>query len=118
MIADSPELLTAAWLSEALGAPVSNVAASPVGTGQMSDSLRLDLTFGRSVPDDVPSSVIAKLPAADPTSRATGLSLRNYEREVRFYQELAPTLPIRTPRALLRRHGHEPRGASCCCWRT
>ncbi len=98
MIADSPELLTASWLSDALDAPVSAVAASPVGTGQMCDSLRLALTFERPV-SDVPSSLIAKLPAADPTSRATGLALRSYEREVRFYQELAPTLPIRTPRA-------------------
>lgn len=97
MIADSPELLTAAWLSEVLGAPVTEVAASPVGTGQMSDSLRLELAYSGDVPDGTPSTVIAKLPAADPTSRATGLSLRSYEREVRFYQELAPTLPIRTP---------------------
>ena len=29
-------------------------------------------------------------PAADPTSRATALAMRSYEKEVRFYQELAP----------------------------
>ena len=98
-IADTPELLTPAWLSQALGVPVADVAQQPVGTGQMSDSIRLELTFDGPVPDGAPSSLIAKLPAADPTSRATGLSLRNYEIEVRFYQELAPTLPIRTPRA-------------------
>jgi len=37
--------------------------------------------------------------AADETSRATAKSLRSYENEVRFYQELAPDLPIRTPHA-------------------
>jgi aminoglycoside/choline kinase family phosphotransferase len=42
--------------------------------------------------------VIAKLPAADPSSRATAMALRNYEIEVRFYQQLAPELPVRTPR--------------------
>ena len=105
MIADSPELLTAAWLSDALDAPVSAVAASPVGTGQMCDSLRLALTFERPVSVDVPSSLIAKLPAADPTSRATGLSLRNYEREVRFYQELAPDAADPHAACVLRRRG-------------
>jgi hypothetical protein len=98
-IADSPGQLTPAWLAAALGLPVADVAQQAVGTGQMSDSIRLELTFDGPVPEGAPASVIAKLPAADPTSRATGLSLRSYEIEVRFYQELAPTLPIRTPRA-------------------
>ncbi len=68
---------------------------TPVGTGQMCDSARINLTFDR--PTDAPPTFVAKLPAADPTSRATALSLRSYETEVRFYQQLAPTLPIRTP---------------------
>jgi hypothetical protein len=98
-IADAPGLLTPAWLSSVLGATVTDVAQAAVGTGQMSDSIRLELTYEGTVPPELPTSVIAKLPAADPTSRATGLSLRSYEIEVRFYQELAPTLPMRTPRA-------------------
>jgi aminoglycoside/choline kinase family phosphotransferase len=51
--------------------------------------------FDRDV--DVPPTMIAKLPAADEASRATALALRNYENEVRFYQQLAPDLPVRTP---------------------
>lgn len=98
-IADSPDQLTPEWLSTVLGAAVADVDRQPVGTGQMSDSIRLELTYEGVAPPDLPTSVIAKLPAADPTSRATGLSLRSYEIEVRFYQELAPTLPMRTPRA-------------------
>ena len=68
-IADAPELLTPAWLSTVLGAPVAHVAQTPVGTGQMSDSIRLELTFEGTTPPELPTSVIAKLPAADPTSR-------------------------------------------------
>jgi hypothetical protein len=103
-IADTPELLTPAWLTEALaevldGAAVADVSLTPVGTGQMCDSVRLGLAYGGAVPEGAPASVIAKLPAADPQSRATGLSLRSYETEVRFYQQLAPDLGIRTPRA-------------------
>jgi hypothetical protein len=94
-IADTPAALTPAWLSEVLGAPVVDVTASAVGTGQMCDSWRLALTYGGD--GSGPASVVAKLPAADPTSRATALQLRSYETEVRFYQQLAPGLPIRTP---------------------
>lgn len=101
-IADTPEALTTDWLTAVLaeqldGGRVTAVDASPVGTGQMCDSLRLRLTY-EGAPDTAPSTVVAKLPAADPTSRATALSLRSYEKEVRFYQQLAPELPICTPR--------------------
>ena len=61
-----------------------------------------DLTYDR--PTDAPPTIVAKLPAADETSRATALSLRSYENEVRFYQQLAPGLPMRTPARVLRRH--------------
>jgi hypothetical protein len=93
VIADRPDLLTPDWLSEVLRRPISGVEHQPIGTGQMCDSLRLTL----DVDDDGPTTVVAKLPAADPTSRNTALALRSYEIEVRFYQQLAPELPIRTP---------------------
>jgi hypothetical protein len=105
-IASDPVDLTPAWLTEVLraggelgaGTAVASVALAPVGTGQVSDSLRLRLTYDG--PERGPESIVAKLPAADPTSRATGLAMRNYECEVRFYQELAGDLPVRTPRCL------------------
>jgi hypothetical protein len=98
IIADAPDLLTPDWLSEALGTTVTAVTTKAIGTGQMSESARLTLTYDR--PSTGPPTVIAKFPAADPTSRSTAVQLRSYEIEVRFYQQLAPTLPIRTPRAL------------------
>jgi aminoglycoside/choline kinase family phosphotransferase len=101
-IADTPDALTPRWLTEALAAAeqlpagrVVDVDASPVGTGQMCDTVRLTLHFDRVV--DAPATMIAKLPAADETSRATARSLGSYENEVRFYQVLAPELPVRTP---------------------
>jgi hypothetical protein len=42
--------------------------------------------------------VVAKLPSPDPASRGTGVALRNYEREVMFYQHLADTIDIRVAR--------------------
>lgn len=101
-IADTPDALTPQWITHALRAGgtlgaerVESVELEPVGTGQMCDSLRLRLHYDRA--SDAPRSLIAKLPSADPTSRATGLQLRSYEIEVRFYQQLAPQLPVRTP---------------------
>lgn len=102
-IADAPELLTAAWVTGALrtdghlaeARSVTEVALTPVGTGQMCDSVRLALAYDG--PTGAPATVVAKLPAADETSRDTARSLRSYENEVRFYQQLAPDLPVRTP---------------------
>jgi aminoglycoside/choline kinase family phosphotransferase len=106
-IPDTPALLTPDWLTAALSAAgvlptggprVASVAASPVGTGQMCDSLRLTLGYdGPTDGTNAPATLVAKLPAADPTSRETARTLGSYETEVRFYQELAGTLPMRTP---------------------
>jgi hypothetical protein len=38
-----------------------------------------------------------KLASPDPTSRATGVALRNYEREVKFYNEVVSTIDVRSP---------------------
>jgi hypothetical protein len=98
VIADSADKLTPGWLSDALDHDVADVRFEPVGTGQMCDSVRLHLTYRPGTLG--PATLIAKLPAADETSRATALNLRSYEIEVRFYQQLAPDLPIRTPHIL------------------
>jgi hypothetical protein len=98
VIPDTPHKLTSDWLSGALDRDVIAVRLEPVGTGQMCDSVRLELGYRPGTAG--PSTIIAKLPAADDTSRATALNLRSYEIEVRFYQQLAPELPIRTPRIL------------------
>ncbi len=102
-IADAPDALTPEWLTAALrgagvldDATVTATSLTPVGTGQMCDSVRITPTY--DIDTDAPTSLVAKLPAADETSRATAVALRNYEKEVRFYQHLAPHLPVRTPR--------------------
>ena len=56
-----PEELTAEWLSDALGWPISAVEQQVLGQGQgfLGDIIRLDLTSEAS---EVPDTVIAKLP--------------------------------------------------------
>jgi hypothetical protein len=87
----TPEELTDTWLSSVLSTDVRVRRSSRIGDGLVGMNIRLELDSDGSIPD----SLIAKMPSPDPTSRATGIALRNYEREVGFYLEIAPTVDIR-----------------------
>jgi hypothetical protein len=89
-VAATIEDVTPAWLSEALGRPVSSVDAERVGTGQIGASYRLHLGW------DGPPTLVAKLAAGDDEARARVAD--GYKAEVRFYTELASTVRVRTPR--------------------
>src|SRR5580693_8461198 len=98
--------LTAEFLTRALagrlgGAAVTTVELAGVGTGQVSDTYRLHLTYDpadnngrRPGAPALPATMIAKVPAADPASRAAARAFRTYEIEASFYRELAPGLPV------------------------
>ena len=84
--------LTAAWLQDSLGtSPVADFRVEQIGTGQMSRNYRVAIDY-ISETDDGPRSVVLKTASPDETSRGTGLRLGIYEREIRFYRELAPRL--------------------------
>jgi aminoglycoside phosphotransferase (APT) family kinase protein len=92
--------LTAAWLTEALapgldGGAVTAVTCEPVGTGQVSDSVRLRLRYDRTV--RLPATMIAKVPAADEASRAAARAIRTYEIEASFYALVAGGLDASLP---------------------
>ena len=97
MIDDAPVLheigdLTAEWLEPVLDAgPIAGISTRAVGTGQMSESHRVAIEYAEGA-DAGPASVVVKLAATDPTSRSTGVGLGVYEREIRFYRELAPRI--------------------------
>jgi type IV secretory pathway TrbD component len=86
------EFLTWALSSELGGTAVAAVQAAPIGTGQVSDSYRLSLTYDG--PADLPPTMIAKVPAADAASRNAARAFRTYEIEANFYSQLAPRLPV------------------------
>jgi hypothetical protein len=78
------EDLDAGWLQAALDSgPVSSFETEQIGTGQMSSSHRVRLRFADG---GAPATAVLKVAASDFTSRATGLGLGIYEREVRFYR--------------------------------
>lgn len=95
--------VTPEWLTDALiragelepGTAVRSFDTTPIGTGQMADTTRFTLTLDR--PGAGPASVVGKFASADDQSRGTGLALRAYEVEVRFYREIAARVDARVP---------------------
>ena len=98
--------VTAKWLTEALrasgticeAASVSAVDAdiAGVGVGFMGEVGKLTLTYDGDV-GDLPNKMVVKIPTMSPQVRALMWSSRVYEREHRFYQNLASKTPFRTP---------------------
>jgi hypothetical protein len=89
-----PEWMTHGWLSEVLAAEVSGVTADRIGDGLVGMNLRLQVAYADAA-STAPGRLVVKLPSPDPISRMTGVALRNYEREVFFYRDLAHTVDIR-----------------------
>jgi hypothetical protein len=101
------EGLTPEWLTGALrrgGAlpdgSVTSVAAEVIGAGVgfIGTVARLTLTYDAK-PPGTPATVIAKLPSDDPGSRMVGVAFGLYEREVRFYSDLAGECGLPAPKA-------------------
>ncbi len=82
------------WWSELFGTPVHASTPCRIGEGQVGMNLRYQLD---SSDPGVPQSVVVKLASPDSISRATGVALRNYEREAKFYDELVDSVDVRTP---------------------
>jgi len=98
-----PYEVDAPWMTRVLqragvarGATVDVVRVDAfIGTGQMARSVRLGLEWNDG--EGRPPSVVAKVPSDDPTARTTGFAHSSYRTEWAFYNELAPTVAIRTP---------------------
>lgn len=95
---DGPEWFTAALTRAGVadGGRVAAVSGGPIGTGQVGESVRFELTWdggGRSAPQ----TVVGKFPSTDPTSRATARVVQTYEREIGFYRHLHGRVDIPTP---------------------
>ena len=92
---ETPEELTADWLSGVLGGTVDAVDRHVLGDGQgfMGDVLRLDV---KSADPNVPKALVAKLPKK--ANRVFGEMLGVYEREIMFFREFGANLPVRAPK--------------------
>ena len=98
--------VTAEWLTSALqssgtlpaGASVAEVSIDPAaaGIGFMGEVGMVGVTYEGDAAD-APASVVVKFPTASPDVMAMMRPTRVYEREHRFYAELASETPLRTP---------------------
>lgn len=93
---DLGELLSAALAPHLPHGTLIVGAVEPIGTGQMSSSLRVALQT--DPPGLLPSSVVVKRPSDDPASRAASRATRTYEIETSFYRDLRPLLSVNAPR--------------------
>jgi hypothetical protein len=91
----SADGLDDAWASQALGTSVRVIGSESVGVGTAFACRLFRLTLDG--PPGTPDSVLVKMPI-EGDSRAMLDGIGVYNREIQFYREVAPNLPVRTPR--------------------
>lgn len=107
------EDITASWLTAALGSDlmgqsdVSEISVEVIGAGRghLGSSFRATLRY-HTRPPGAPESVVVKLPALTAESREVAERGRLYEREVRFFVELADGVEAGAPRCFAA--GYDP----------
>lgn len=101
--------ITASWLTEAfrsrgrlLRGSVTGVTVTRFGegVGLMGQTARMSVTFSDDV-SGLPTSYVVKIAATAEANRAMGVHYRIYEKEVRFYRELAGSVPVATAEAFI-----------------
>jgi len=109
-IPSGPQALTPDWLTEALraggvisGSKVTSMQQQILGAGAgfMGQLARVKLDYDAEAPG-APASLIAKFPSNIPENRAVGNAFHFYERECRFYGEIAAEVDLRVPRCYYR----------------
>ena len=91
------------WLSQALAARFRGVAVASIEVSQQRQVTNAHAKL-RVLYDDsggAPETMFCKLPPSDPQRRDAILRTGMGEREVKFYEQLAPSLAMRVPEALV-----------------
>jgi hypothetical protein len=108
MIPGGLKEVTADWLNGALhktgllkDIDILSLEIQPMGVGEgfQSDMARLIPRYSRDA-SSLPRTMIAKLPTSYEPANAVAVLFNTYEREIRFYAEVAKHSPLRTPRLI------------------
>ena len=99
------ERISVEWLNDVvfadlIGNPVVEMQTAVIGEGRgfLSDTVAIDLSHEKPQPEDRPRSVIVKMkPRLHPEQTDMEVELRGFEREIAFYRDVAPNLPIKLP---------------------
>lgn len=100
-----PEELTAGWLTGALRASghlaaeraVADLAVTPVGMGILGQVFRIHAAYEGGAPGAEPPTIVAKFAHPLEANRAIAMNTRMYEREVRFFNEIAGQVAVPKP---------------------
>ena len=104
-IPSGPDEITPEWLTQALRSTgvatesqVTSVTSDMMAAGQgfAGQLARLEPTYA-SREEGAPTSIVAKFPSAHPPTRELLNRVGAYQREVRFYEEIAAQVELRTP---------------------
>ncbi|MEX2227040.1 MAG: phosphotransferase [Dehalococcoidia bacterium] len=102
----SPQEISPEWLTAALRdndvireANVVSVASESIGAGAgfLGQLARITVTYDRDEAG-APTAMVAKLPALDPGGRGVANLFRFYEREIRFYEDIAADVNMSVPK--------------------
>lgn len=99
---DIPPATLTTWVRHAgmlRAGSVTGLIAEPIGAGSgfLGQIARLRPTYDPAG-EAGPATLIGKLPTIDPGGREICRLFKFYEREIRFYRELAQRVPVRVPR--------------------
>ncbi len=90
--------VTPEFLSAIFDVEIDSIEANQIGQGigLMGDIYRVGLSTS-DPSQKVPESVVVKLPSSFEGNRAQGVALGMFDAEIRFYEELAPSIPVGIP---------------------
>lgn len=103
---DSITAISPPWLTQVLrnsgylaASQVTAVVVQQIGTeiGFLDNLARLSLTYDQAE-TGAPASLVVKVSSPEPAYRQIGDRYNAYEREFRFYEQIAPHAPLRLPR--------------------
>lgn len=101
-VLSTPAEVDAAWLTALFrgqgllrSARITGIRHEQIGVGMLGDSVRFFLDYDRD--EGAPATIVGKFASVDPTSRATGVGLGLYVKEVEFYRQIAATVAVRAP---------------------
>lgn len=99
---DTVAQIDAAWIQSVLryagipGADVTAVSSAPIGAGNVSDTVRVEIDYAGPA-GDAPSSLVVKLKPSDPAVHAHGLRSGAYHREIGAYVDISERHACRIP---------------------
>lgn len=105
MIPKRTKRITPEWLNEVLHGTgylkdinIESISREPCGVGEgfVSDMARITIAYDKEY-TDLSNTMIVKMPTTFRATLSVALQYNFYEKEIRFYTEVAPKSPIRVP---------------------